>query len=183
MKKFKYLGYCIVAVMLVAICTSGIDKMYVQRLDKSGWVFHVLSQKMNSSSKQKYAPKTINYDYTYVEKLDYVDMLSTLVLPNAATPQSISIVTCNTDTCFNPEFIYVKPKGKGLLEYRLKLSMSFDLWSEMYECEKPFSICYSVKLNGDNTDIKFSYSNSKWKTNRDKMNTIIRVIKFNTGKL
>lgn len=157
--------------------------MYVQRKGEKGWLFHVFNQKMGNSSTSSITPKNIDYDFTFLESTDSVNMLSTIVVPVGTTPTSLSLLSCGYEREFSPETIYVKPMGKNSLEYRFKISFPFKFWDEVYQCTEPFNLKYNIKIGGRYSTLSFGYSRTKWKSNREKMLAIIQVIKYNTGKL
>lgn len=179
-RKFKQVTIIsFLAVTFILALTSGIGGMYVQQHGEYGWLFHVFSQKMPSSDKKI---KSIAYDYTYVQNTDSVTMLSTFISSVAMKPLSATI---SSETCSFEEpveMLYLKPKGKEF-EYRLKFTMSFEQWDDLYNCEKPFVVTYNFSNSVQSESFSFSYSQGKWNSNRKKLLQIINTIKLNTEKL
>ena len=169
----------ILAAVILFTITSGIGGMYVQQHGEYGWLFHVFSQKMPSCDKKS---KPIAYDYTYVQKTDSVTMLSTFISSVAMKPLSVTISSESCSFEKPLELVYLKPKGKNF-EYRLRCTMSFEQWDELYNCAKPFVVTYNFSKSGQTDSFSFSYSQRKWHSNREKLLQIINTIKLNTEKL
>ena len=170
----------IVISFTVFFAYAGIGGMYVQKNGENGWLFHIFSQKL-PPAKDTHV-KSLDYDYTYLEQTDSVSLLVTIRIPNAGKAQMANIKCCGKDYTSPVEVIYFKLKGKDM-EYRLKTTVPFTYWEEMYSCDDPFTLTYTFYRNKDTDVYCFEYSQSKWKRNRNKISSIIGIIKMNVNKL
>lgn len=166
---------------IIFLCSAGVGSMYVQRRGADGWLFFVFSQRLPALKGNNLA-KSIEYDYTYLESTDSVTILATLKTGFSSKPVSTRINYCGSSYEAPSELIYATPKGKGFV-YRIKTTIPFDVWDQMYSCPVPFIISFGFSGAGERLmQCSFGYSAGKWKSNRDKMETIIESVKFNTGK-
>lgn len=156
-----------------------IDKMYVQKQNENGWMFHIFSQKMPSVVTQD-CSKKIKYDYTYLEETDSVSMLSTILLPQPSTPSEVAIEYSCGKYVAHPEIIYVHSK-KNEFEYRLDIKIPFSIWEMIYNANSAFTVVFA--FNKDNTRCIYRFSDTKkWDKLRLKMQSIIGIIKVNINR-
>ncbi len=164
--------------ILVLLCTAGINSMYVQKHGDNGWLFHIFSQKMPSKDKKA---KNLEYDYTYLEQTDSVTLLSTIISKNACRPVTATISYCDTQYSVKTDLVFLRPKGKNF-EIRTGIVIPFDVWEAMYMCPQPFTLTYAMEYGNTPTDITFGYNTGKWRDNSRKIRQIISAVKINTGK-
>lgn len=164
--------------ILVLLCTAGINSMYVQKHGDNGWLFHIFSQKMPSKDKKA---GNLEYDYTYLEQTDSVTLLSTIISKNAFRPVTATISYCDTQYSVKTDLVFLRPKGKKF-EIRTGIVIPFDVWEAMYMCPQPFTLTYAMKYDDTPTYITFGYNTDKWRGNSRKIRQIISTIKVNTGK-
>lgn len=163
--------------LLLALLCSGISSMYVMRNSHEGNLVYIFEQKMpkvNTDNKIT----DIKYDYTYVENPDSVTFLSYITLPQSENPVSISFQNNEIEYSQKTELIFVQPKGNKF-QYRLKISLPFNIWKSLYEDPIPFRIQYSFDRNGQFVDYVFGYKGKKWESNRQKILEIINIIELN----
>lgn len=181
--KQKYLRIpALFGIFLLLLCSFGINKMYVQAQGDFGWIFHIFRQKLPAETNGQH-PESVNYDYTYAEKNDSVALLCTIRLSGAERVEDLSISICDTLRINTPPtLIYARPWKRGT-EYRLQTSLAFSAWEQMYACPTAFTLSFHVTHPRDrNKSYRFSYSDKQWEKHRDKIGTIIEIIKINTGK-
>ena len=163
--------------LFFALLCSGISNMYVMRNSHQGNLIYIFEQKMpRETSNQKVSD--IKYDYTYVENPDSVTFLSFITLPQSETPVSISFQNNDHEYNQEPELIFVQPKGKKF-QYRLKISMPYNVWKSLYENSMPFIIKYTFNSKGKIEEYSFGYKGKKWASNRQKILEIINIIELN----
>lgn len=183
MRKFFHRMLALSAFLLLIAVLSGasIRKMYVQANGEYGWVFHVFSQKLPSPIKNQ-QPKSIMYDYTYVEQTDSVAILCTIRLSGAERIGTVGINSCDVASSTVPEMVYVQPWKNGI-EYRLRTYIPFKMWEQIYDCPAPFTLSFHVASSGDTSQAYvFSIPDKQWGKNREKIVSIMNIIKLNTGK-
>lgn len=164
--------------MTILLCAAGFNDAFVQRQTEKGWLFHIFSQKMPSIDKKS---KELKYDYTYLQQTDSVTMLASMVTKSPFTPDSLLITYCGRTYSAPAELIYLTP-GKNKFDIRIKASIPYQIWYDIYSCADPFKVQYTIR-GGDSSDTySFGYNSKKWKSNRDRNFTIINSIKINTGK-
>lgn len=169
--------------LIIVLCGFGVNKMYVQAYGESGWIFHIFSQKLPSATSGQ-RPKSLTYDYTYVEKNDSVAILCTIRLSGTETINDFEINYCDSLSINNtlPELVYAQPWKKGI-EYRLRLYVPFMIWEQIYSCPTPFIMSFRVSRPDDeDLSYHFSYSDEKWKKHREDIIAIMNIIKLNTKK-
>lgn len=153
---------------------------YVQRLGSKGWVYHTFSKKMPSIEKGQ-KPKSIDYDYTYIEQPDSVNLLCTIDLSDNYRPENVEICTRDTAMRFIPEIIYADPSKSGY-ECRMKIPMSFNDWMMMYDSATPFIIRFNMSKGDSRISYSFGYKNKKWDSDRLNIIRLQHAIKFRTQK-
>jgi len=177
--KIKKIGAGIfMCIVLLMLCSAGINDMFVQKKGENGWLFHVFSQKMPSRDEKV---KSLEYDYTYLEQTDSVTLLSTIISKTAYTPETATFSYCGTVYSAKTNLVFLKPKGKNY-EIRTSTVIPFNVWDSLYLCPNPFSLTYTMKYNNNYIDMTFGYSSGKWKSNSAKLRQIINSVKINTWK-
>ncbi len=177
-KKSEYLG--LLFIILICLSSAGVGKMFIQRNSSRGNLVYIFEQKMGSNSKVN-SIKNIKYDYTYLSDPDSVTFLSTIVLKNPATSDSIIFSNKNLTYSSPTDIIFVEPKGKNFT-YRLRARLPFRTWKEFYKSIDPFSVTYVFKHGEMKYDYSFGYEGKQWLDNRHKMNEIINIIELNKNK-
>lgn len=176
MKRSFRILISIFAIFTVSIVHAGINKKYTQRTAGGESVFFIDVQKMPGINGTKGVMK---YDYTYVQPTDSVALLMSVVLDKAAHQLLCSAKYDGGEYSEKCEIIYVKPKGDKF-EYRLRIYMPFNVFVDMYSSANPLVI--SISDNKGGYVSSFAYKRAKWKKNSRDINTIIEIIKLNTGK-
>ena len=161
--------------------SAGIEKMFVHRSAGDKSLFFIFSQTLPGCKETRSLTKSMDYDYTYLQKTDSVTMLLTLPLQSRATGLLAKITTDKESYIFEPELIYAEPR-KGKIIYRLRLNMPFDTFVEMYSSTDPFIVSFNYDCSGREENLCFSYDKKKWLDNKEKLLSIIDLIKLNTGK-
>lgn len=176
--KTKRLAGVLACLILVLLCTAGINSMYVQKHGDNGWLFHIFSQKMPSKDKKA---KALEYDYTYLEQIDSVTLLSTIITKNAYRPITTTISYCDTQYSVKTRLVFLRPKGKNY-EIRTSSMIPFDVWEAMYQSPRPFTLTYVMEYGNTPANITFGYNTDKWRDNSRKLRQIISTIRINIGK-
>lgn len=153
---------------------------YVQRLGAKGWIYHTFNKKMPSIDKRQ-KPKSIDYDYTYVEQPDSVNMLCTIDLTDSYRPYKVEICTPDTVMRFTPEIIYADPTKSGY-ECRLRIPMSFNDWKAMYDTTVPFIIRFKMANGDSHISYSFGFNGKKWESDRLKITRLQQAIEFSKRK-
>lgn len=186
MKKSFLLFWAVLLASVLALSASNVSKMYVQRTSGDLSLFFIYSQKMPLTKDSKDKTKALEYDYTYAQVLDSVAMLYTVVLPNPVNDLHASFEYFSSEgskevASYNPETIYVKPKGDKFT-YRMRIMMSFEDFEALYASELPFNFSLAYSYQGSDHSFSFAYPEKKWIKNRENMAAIIQLIRLNTKK-
>ena len=160
---------------------AGIEKMFVHRSAGEESLFFIFTQNLPACKETRTIAKSIDYDYTYLQKTDSVTMLLTLPLHYTATGISAEIKTDKESYTFVPELIYAEPK-KGKIIYRLRLNMPYEAFVDMYSSTNPFIVSFNYDCSGREENVCFRYDDKKWLDNKEKLLSIIDLINLNTGK-
>lgn len=168
-------------VFLIVLSSSKSGKTYLQYESDKGTVFYFFEQKMDAVEKNKNV-KQLKYDYTFVEEPDSVTVLSTLNLNGVYKPKSATLSYNNKVYTADCDIIFIKTGGK-LTEYRLRFTIPFEVWEELYRSINPVTFSYAFDNNGNSINFDFADSPKKWAKQREKMCNLIEMIKLNTGKL
>ena len=182
--KQRYFRPLVVAVFLMTVlCSAGLDKIYVQAHGESGWVFHLLSRKLPAERGGRH-PSSIDYDYTYAEQSDSVAFLCTIRLSGTERIEELRILGPDATVLDHtpPELIFARSWKKGIA-YRLRTSLPFSQWEQMYDAPAPFTVVFRVAQPGkEDRSCRFSYSGKKWERHRAQVAAVIDIIQLNTGK-
>jgi len=171
---FSSIAICIT----ILLCAAGFNDAFVQRQTEKGWLFHIFSQKIPSLDKKS---KDLKYDFTYLQQTDSVTILASMSRESSCTPDSLIITYCGHTYSAPAELLYLTP-DKNKFDIRIKASIPYQVWHDIYSCVNPFILQYTMR-NGDLLyTYSFGYNSKKWKSNRQKIYTIINSIKINTGK-
>lgn len=174
----KILFSAVMLSLTAIVSNAGFNDSFVQRQTEDGWLFHIFSQKMPSLDKKS---KNMKYDFTYLEKTDSVTLLASIVTETSCTPDSLKITYCGSTYSAPAELVYLTP-GKKKYDIRIKASIPYPVWNDIYSCLEPFVL--SIYMHSENTSgtYTFGYDSKKWKSNREKNHMIINSIRVNTCK-
>lgn len=161
--------------------SAGIEKMFVHRSAGEESLFFIFSQTLPACKETRSMSKSIDYDYTYLQKTDSVSMLLSLPLHHTVTGMSVEITSDKESYVFDPELIYAEPR-KGKIIYRLRLNMPFETFVDMYSSNAPFIVSINYDYSGHEENVCFSYDQKHWLDNKGKILSIIDLIKINVGK-
>ncbi|MDE6714891.1 MAG: hypothetical protein K2J74_00220 [Muribaculaceae bacterium] len=175
MKQPLRILFLFVATLFAVNAYAGVNKKYIQRTAAGESVFFIDVQKMPGINGTK---GNLKYDYTYAQPTDSVALLMSVVLDKAAHQLFCTATFDGGEYRQKCEIIYVKPKGDKF-EYRLRIYMPFNVFAEMYASLNPLVISID---DTKGTTLSFGYKPNKWQTNSRDINTIIEIIKINTGK-
>ncbi len=161
--------------------SKSINNMFVQRSVGDESLFYIFPQTLPAYKDTKSESKSLDYDYTYVQKNDSVTMLISLTL-KAPVKKIKAEITCNNAVYrFEPELLFAKPKGNKLV-YRLRLSMPYKDFENINMSPTPFVLSFYYGINEKESILNFGYNQKKWNENRQKMTSILNLININTGK-
>lgn len=177
----KILGAILLLLISLPISAGNINKMFTQRTAAGESVFFIRPQKLPPVKGEKYAGWKIDYDFTYAQRTDSVAMIMSVKLEEAASDIICTLNAIGSDLRQKAEVIYVKPKGK-LLEYRLRIYLSFDEFDRLYSSIEPFVLGVEFESRGISKHYYYGLKQSDWIKNRKDMLGIIDLIKLNTGK-
>lgn len=177
----KKIGIILFLLISFTITAGNINDMFTQRTAAGESVFFIRPQKLPTVKGEKCAGGKIEYDYTYVQRTDSVALIMSAKLDEVATDIVCDLRANGSDVRQKAEVIYVKPKGK-LLEYRLRVYLSFEEFEKIYLSKEPFVLCLELESRGEQKNYYWGLKQSDWKKNRENMLGIIDLIKLNTGK-
>ncbi len=165
----------------ISIQSKSFDKMYAQRSAGDESIFFIYPQTLTALADSKSISKSLDYDYTYVQKTDSVAMLISLTLKEPVNKIDTEISCSNSTFKIEPELIFAKPKGNKIT-YRLRVTMPFKDFEEIYASKTPFILSFLYVIDGEREQLNFGYNQKNWDENRKNINRIINLIKINTRK-
>lgn len=182
MRKVSKIFYCLLLLFITfPIYGKDIKDMYVQRTGAEGSLFFIFKQDLPALKNTEKIAKKISYDYTYLEQTDSVAMLVTLLLPTVTKNIEMTVYYNSSEYNDASELIYVAAKGNKF-EYRLRFMMPFHVFEKMYAADTPFVIKIQGNSDGKESAYEFGYNSKNWTNNRQKLSSIISIIRLNTHK-
>ncbi len=159
-----------VILSITTVYSKSLDNLYVSLLTEKGTVYHTYPLDLDYyKESNNLSVSNLKYDYTYVDTTDSVDVLMTVTYSALSKPLDISF---DNSTSYPLSIIYIDNKGNKFI-YRIKCTISYKEWVEIYSNANPINITLFCE---DKIKIKFNCPDKKWPSLRTDFTNLFKLI-------